>query len=470
MFHCNIKNINRKSGSGNICASVAYRTGKNLLSNDDKLLKHPHRNKNDIEHTEILNWNKSRQDLWNSVEKKDNRKNSNLAREILVAVPKELNQSERIRLVRDYSEKISERYKVAVDFSLHKEKKDNGNFHAHILITTREVLENGELGKKTRILDDKKTGSKEFKWIREIWAETANAHLEKIGSEKIISASKSENDVKGIHHGHNKYLKIENDIRQEVISAEKELIEIDKQEKNKNERIGRINNTLGISLQNAEYSIDRIGKKINERRRREKFYSISLGKIERLRELHQANFRALQEIYHRVFECTIGKINQSAAERNKRNFTDCKNIRFKAHGVRKNNEQFSEAGRRIRKTLSRINSECRSNRERNSVFDQLHKKKLDAEIKVGALRSSVNKKGFNNFLNNIFGLNHFEKKDLKEAELELGVIKKKMNTLANVGQKLEKASARRKNQLFSGISKKQVKKIKKDPAGFKIKF
>ena len=264
MFHCNIKNINRKSGNGNICASVSYRTGEKLLSHDDKILKHPHRNKNDIEHTEILNWNKSRQDLWNSAEIKDNRKNSNLGREILVAVPKELDLSKRIQLVREYSQKISERYKVAIDISLHKEKKGNGNFHAHILMTTREIDENGELGKKTRVLDDKKTGSKEFKWIREIWAETANTHLEKIGSEKKISASKSENEIKGIHHGHNKYLKIENDIRQEIISDEKELIEIEKQEKNKNERIRRINDTLGISLQNAEYSIDRIGKKLTK--------------------------------------------------------------------------------------------------------------------------------------------------------------------------------------------------------------
>ena len=469
MFHCNIKNINRKSGNGNICASVSYRTGEKLLSHDDKILKHPHRNKNDIEHTEILNWNKSRQDLWNSAEIKDNRKNSNLGREILVAVPKELDLSKRIQLVREYSQKISERYKVAIDISLHKEKKGNGNFHAHILMTTREIDENGELGKKTRVLDDKKTGSKEFKWIREIWAETANTHLEKIGSEKKISASKSENEIKGIHHGHNKYLKIENDIRQEIISDEKELIEIEKQEKNKNERIRRINDTLGISLQNAEYSIDRIGKKIDERRKRERFYSVSLRKIERLRELHKENFRVLQEIYHRVFEFTIGKINQRAAERNKRNSTDCKNIRFKAHGVRKNNEQFSEAGRRIRKTLGRINSECRSNRERSSVFDQLHKKKTETERKVGSLRSSVNKKGFNNLLNNMLGLNYFEKKDLKEAELELGVIKKKMNTLASIGQKLEKVSNRRESQ-FSGISVKRVIKIKKDPTGFKIKF
>ena len=69
----------------------------------------------------------------------------------------------------------------------------------------------------------------------------------------------------------------------------------------------------------------------------------------------------------------------------------------------------------------------------------------------------------------MLGLNYFEKKDLKEAELELGVIKKKMNTLASIGQKLEKVSNRRESQ-FSGISVKRVIKIKKDPTGFKIKF
>jgi hypothetical protein len=52
-----------------------------------------------------------------------------------------------------------ERYNVAVSVAIHAPggKGDDGNYHAHILFTTREMTPDG-LGKKTRVLDDRKTG------------------------------------------------------------------------------------------------------------------------------------------------------------------------------------------------------------------------------------------------------------------------------------------------------------------------
>ena len=223
IFHCTIKNFNRRSGSGNICSAAAYRSGERLRSLDDATIKYPHRSQSDIEYSGLLNNPySSRQELWNEVEKKDNRKNSNLAREIMVAIPKELNREQRKELVCAYSDRLVGRYNVAVDYSIHKPTDDNDNFHAHILFTTREI-QNNELCNKTRVLDEKQTGSKEFEYIRKTWAERANSALKDYGFSERISAEKSENEIKCIHHGYNAELKQENEVRQKVITMESEL-------------------------------------------------------------------------------------------------------------------------------------------------------------------------------------------------------------------------------------------------------
>ena len=55
IFHCSIKNFNRRSGAGNICSAAAYRSGERLKSIDDDKIKYPHRSKNDIEYSGLLN-------------------------------------------------------------------------------------------------------------------------------------------------------------------------------------------------------------------------------------------------------------------------------------------------------------------------------------------------------------------------------------------------------------------------------
>jgi hypothetical protein len=71
-----------------------------------------------------------------------------------------------------------ERYRVAVSVAIHAPggKGDNRNYHAHILFTTREMLPDG-LGKKTRVLDDKKTGPQEVTKLRELAADIINQAL-----------------------------------------------------------------------------------------------------------------------------------------------------------------------------------------------------------------------------------------------------------------------------------------------------
>ncbi len=117
--------------------------------------------------------------LWNAVEAAETRKNSRVAREIILALPHELSAP-----ARDMSLWLVERYNVAVDTSLHSPVAGDGhdprNHHAHLLFTTREITKDG-LGKKTRILDDREQGPQEVELIRLIWETLANDALEQAG-------------------------------------------------------------------------------------------------------------------------------------------------------------------------------------------------------------------------------------------------------------------------------------------------
>jgi len=120
-----------------------------------------------------------RQELWIKAHEADRRKNSVLAREIIVALPKELEQEEVKELTEKFAGLIADRYKVAVDFAIHSPPRSE-NIHAHLMFTTREIEivdQSLVLGKKTRILDDKKTGSLEIERIRENWENLCNQYL-----------------------------------------------------------------------------------------------------------------------------------------------------------------------------------------------------------------------------------------------------------------------------------------------------
>jgi hypothetical protein len=51
------------------------------------------------------NWIQDRNRLWNEGEKAEKRKDAQLAREINVALPKELNQGQQRELIRDFVQK-----------------------------------------------------------------------------------------------------------------------------------------------------------------------------------------------------------------------------------------------------------------------------------------------------------------------------------------------------------------------------
>jgi len=123
-------------------------------------------------------WAHNPERLWNAAEASENRRNSQLARECELALPASLTDGQREALVRMFAMDLVERYGVALTAAIHAPSRhgDQKNYHAHILMTTRRMTEEG-LGEKTRVLDAKATGPKEIAWMREHACDLINGQL-----------------------------------------------------------------------------------------------------------------------------------------------------------------------------------------------------------------------------------------------------------------------------------------------------
>ena len=131
----------------------AYRSGE-ILKNEYDGVTHDFTRKRGIAHTEILLPPHAlpdftdRSTLWNAVEKIEKSKNSQLAREIEVALPVELDREKQIQLVREYVQENFVSVGMCADIAVHDKK--TGNPHAHIMLTMRPLEQSGEWGAKSK--------------------------------------------------------------------------------------------------------------------------------------------------------------------------------------------------------------------------------------------------------------------------------------------------------------------------------
>ena len=115
---------------------------------------------------------KNRKTLWEEVEKNEKRKNSRLAVEYVIGLPKELDLKQNKKAIKDLTADLN-RKGIICDWSIHKENK-NGNIHAHILTTTREVK-----GDKFANKNREWTALKFTARLKNVWQGIVNKYLEK---------------------------------------------------------------------------------------------------------------------------------------------------------------------------------------------------------------------------------------------------------------------------------------------------
>ena len=187
IYHLRATMISRSAGRS-ATASAAYRSGEHIVDARTGL-DFDYRARSGVEHVEILApadapaWVHDRSALWNHVEASETRKNSQVAREIRVALPDELDHAERIALVRDFCQRSFVDRGMVADIALHAPGRegDERNHHAHIMLTTREIDANGFTTKNrdwnaVAVLED---------W-REAWAQDSNLALERSGTKVRI--------------------------------------------------------------------------------------------------------------------------------------------------------------------------------------------------------------------------------------------------------------------------------------------
>lgn len=129
--------------------------------------------------------------FWNRVEAFETRKDAQLAKEFILALPRELTTEQNIAMMREFvAEQVSARGLVA-DWVYHDAP---GNPHVHLMTTLRPLTEGGFGGKKVPVIGDdgqpvrSKAGQIVYKlWagdkadflaLREAWYATQNKHLE----------------------------------------------------------------------------------------------------------------------------------------------------------------------------------------------------------------------------------------------------------------------------------------------------
>lgn len=212
IYHCSIKIISRGKGKSAV-AAAAYRSGETLTNEYDGVT-HDYTRKGGIVHTEILLPDYApaeyadRAVLWNAVEKIEKAKNAQLAREIEIALPHELTREQGISLVREYVKEQFVNAGMCADIAIHD--KEDGNPHAHVMLTIRPIEQDGTWGAKqkkeyvfdkdgNKIYDPKKRQykcktisttdwneqSKAEEW-RGAWAEICNHVLEQNGHAERI--------------------------------------------------------------------------------------------------------------------------------------------------------------------------------------------------------------------------------------------------------------------------------------------
>jgi ATP-dependent exoDNAse (exonuclease V) alpha subunit len=182
IFHLSAHVVKRSAGRS-ATAAAAYRAGAEIA--DERTgQRFDYSRRFGVLSAEIMAptdapaWMHDRAQLWNAVEKIEKRKDAQLARDIEISLPHELDRMQQIELVRAFVAEQFVAQGMIADIAFHAPGKrgDNRNYHAHILLTMRELLGDG-FGNKARGWNE----TEQLEHWREAWANHVNSALAREG-------------------------------------------------------------------------------------------------------------------------------------------------------------------------------------------------------------------------------------------------------------------------------------------------
>ena len=185
--------VSRSTG-GNACRKAAYNERSSIqCERTGETFSFEH--KGEAAHHEVLlpeGANARFEDsstLWNEAEWCERRKDSQVAKEFVLALPDDaqVTLEDRIELTRRFASSNFVEKGVAVQIDIHEPDAEEKNWHAHLLVTTRRFAEDGETlsPKKANDLDPVVRGAShtvlEADLWGEIWRDVQNTYFEEKG-------------------------------------------------------------------------------------------------------------------------------------------------------------------------------------------------------------------------------------------------------------------------------------------------
>lgn len=227
----------------------------------------------------------NREYLWNEVEKIEKSKNSQLARNLLFELPRELNEQDRIKLISEFIEENFTSKGMIADCNIHNPPASDNEEqpHAHILLTLREMDREGKWKPKCRkeyILDENgekiklKSGNyksrkvnlndwnepdKAKEW-RENFSKKANEYLERNNIQKRIDPRTFEEqgreELPQIHLGTSSYQMEKKGIQTERGNQNRKIIALNLEFKKLKAELSKLTSWIGSLLGSLQVKYD----------------------------------------------------------------------------------------------------------------------------------------------------------------------------------------------------------------------
>ena len=193
IYSFNAKIISRKAGQSAV-ATAAYNARDKLMDERTGEIKHYYAVDGSLIHSGIYTpdnapeWAHDRAQLWNHAEAAENRKDSQIARNFIVALPHELTDEQRRFAIQDFVKENFTRKGYAADLNIHAPDKDGDdrNYHAHILVTDRKLEPDGFAASKSERQQTETQRKEELEHLRQSWEKIGNRHLERWGHEPTL--------------------------------------------------------------------------------------------------------------------------------------------------------------------------------------------------------------------------------------------------------------------------------------------
>jgi ATP-dependent exoDNAse (exonuclease V) alpha subunit len=187
IYRLEAKIFSRENRGRSVVAAAAYRSGSKIRDERCDMVHDYSRRSKGVVKTVILRpenspeWTAKPDTLWNTVELTEKRKDAQLAREFVLAVPRELNAKQQFELAAGWAQTELVNTGMVAEISLHH-PKDGKNPHVHVLCTMRRLDGDHFSAKKPREWNDVGLLCKQ----RESWAGAVNAALEKAGRDERV--------------------------------------------------------------------------------------------------------------------------------------------------------------------------------------------------------------------------------------------------------------------------------------------